>query len=120
MQKPLSKEHEVAIPLGIIFSLVTCGLYNVYWNYKEMGALNELLGRKEYDFTHWLLLSLVTCGLYHVYYEYKMGQDLAERLKAFGHDANPNLAYVGLALSLCGLWVVTDAIYQHEINKLVA
>ena len=108
------------VATGLVLSIITCGLYNVYWNHRQFEVLNRLLGRREYDFARWLLLSLVTCGLYHVYTEYRMGQDLARILKEQGHDSNPNLAFAGLALSLCALSVVADAVYQHEINKLVA
>lgn len=114
----LGPEHRHNIALGIILSLVTCGLYNIYWNYREFEAMNELLGRREYRFWPWLLLSIVTCGIYHVYYEYKMGSDLYRYLRDQGLDANPNLPIVGLALSIFGLTIVADAVYQHELNRL--
>lgn len=116
---PLGKDHELDIALGIILSIITCGLYNVYWNYREFQALNSLLGREEYRFWYWLLLSIVTCGIFHIYYEYKMGSDIYEHLKDRGLTANPNLPAIGLILSLFGLTIIADAVYQHEINKLV-
>ncbi|MBI3566053.1 MAG: DUF4234 domain-containing protein [Elusimicrobia bacterium] len=117
--KPLSSEHRVDIAAGIIFSIITCGFYNVYWNYRQMQAMNALLGRPEYDFLKWLLLTIVSCGLYHVYYEYKMGSDLQTWLVQNNHVVNPNLAIVGLILSVFGLTVIADAIYQNELNKLM-
>lgn len=120
LSKPLSKDFEVAIALGIILSILTCGLYNIYWNYRQFEAMNRLLGREEYRFVQWLLLSLVTCGLYHIYYEYKMGSDLQDYLKRNGYEINPNLPVIGLCLSCFGLSIVADAIYQHELNRLVA
>lgn len=118
METPLSSEYRIDVAKALVLSIVTCGIYNVYWNYRQFEAMNILLGRREYDFARWLLLSFVTCGLYHVYTEYRMGQDLSAVLKAKGHDSNPNLPFAGLALSLCALTVVADAVYQHEINKL--
>lgn len=115
---PLSSEHRVEIAAGLILSIVTCGLYNIYWNYRQMLALNALLGREEYDFVKWLLLSIITCGLYHVYYEYKMGSDLFAWLKENGREVSNNLPLIGLLLSIFGLTVIADAVYQHEINKL--
>lgn len=117
--KPLSSEHRIDIAAGIIFSIITCGLYNIYWNYRQMQAMNALLGRPEYDFMKWLLLSIVSCGLYHVYYEYKMGSDLQTWLVQNNRVVNPNLAIVGLILSIFGLTVIADAIYQNELNKLM-
>jgi len=117
--QPLTKDFEIGIAVGIILSIVTCGLYNLYWNYKQFQAMNLLLGRHEYDFVKWLLLSIVTCGLFHIYYEYKMGSDLQMYLKQHGHEINPNLPVIGLMLSCFGLTIVADAIYQHELNRLI-
>ena len=119
-EKPLTREYEVGVALGIVLSILTCGLYNIYWNYLQFRALNVLLGREEYKFVQWLLLSIVTCGLYHIYYEYKMGSDLQAWLKDHGYDVSPNLAVTGLALSCFGLTVIADAVYQHELNRLCA
>jgi hypothetical protein len=118
-KKPFSSDHRIDIAVGIILSLVTCGLYNIYWNYREMQSLNAMLGREEYNFIHWAILSLVTCGIYHIYYEYKMGSDIYLHMRDRGLDANPNLPVIGLLLSLFGLWIIADAIYQHEINRLI-
>ena len=65
-QKPLPKEFEIKIAVGIILSIVTCGLYNIYWNYRQFLAMNLLLGREEYNFVHWILLSIATCGIFHI------------------------------------------------------
>lgn len=119
-KKPLTKDFELNIALGIILSIVTCALYNIWWNYRQMEALNRLLGRHEYDFVHWLILTIVTCGLYHLYYEYKMGSDLKQIMHDNGYQANDNLAVIGLVLSILGLPVICDAVYQNEINKLCA
>ena len=112
------EKYYVDIALGIILSIVTCGIYNVLWNKKQMEAMNELLGREEYQFTRWLLLCLVTCGIYHIYYEYKMGSDLETILQQEGRPNNM-LAILGLCLSCFGLTIVADAIYQQEINAMV-
>lgn len=118
--KPLRRDDEIGIAFGIVMSLLTCGLYNIYWNYRQFKAMNELLGREEFSFVAWLLLSIVTCGLFHIYYEYKMGSELQAWMKANGHDVSPNLALVGLALSCFGLTIIADAVYQHELNRLCA
>lgn len=118
--KPLNAEFRHDIALGIILSIFTCGLYNIYWNYKQFQAMNILLGREEYNFWMWLVLSIVTCMIFHVYYEYKMGSDLHAWMASHGYYVNPNLAPIGLVLSFFGLTIVADAIYQHELNRLAA
>lgn len=118
--RPLPRELQIEIALGIILSFLTCGLYNIYWNLKQIEALNILLGREEYNFWHWILLSIVTCGIYHIYHEYKMGSDLYLYMKENGHpEANPNLPLMALGLSVFGLTIIADAVFQHELNRMV-
>jgi hypothetical protein len=117
---PLPAGDRLSIAAGLLLSIVTCGLYNIYWNYRQFQSMNRLLGREEFQFVPWILLSIVTCGLYHIYTEYKMGAELYAWLKGQGREANPNLPVFGLALSIFGLTIVADAVYQHELNKLCA
>lgn len=117
-QNPLSSEHRRDVAAGIFFTVITCGIYNIFWNYRQMKALNALLGREEFIFGKWALFSLLTCGLYHIYVEYRMGAELQQWLVQNSRAVTSNLAIIGLVLSLLGLTVITDAVYQHEINKL--
>ena len=117
--KVLSIEHHVDIAAGSIFSVMSCGIYNIYWNYRQMKAMNALLGREEYDFGKWAILTVLSCGIYHIYYEYRMGNELQEWLTQNGRPVNPHLAVIGLMLSVFALTVVADAVYQQELNKLI-
>lgn len=47
-----------------------------------------------------------------------MGAELQQWLVQNSRAVTSNLAIIGLVLSLLGLTVITDAVYQHEINKL--
>ena len=40
--------HRMSIPLFIVLTLLTCGLFDIYWNYRQMEACNDLLGRDEF------------------------------------------------------------------------
>ena len=53
----------VSIPLYLVLTLVTCGLFNLYWNYRQMVACNAMLGRREFSWLVWFLLTLVTIHL---------------------------------------------------------
>ena len=118
--KPLSSEHRVSIATAIVLSFLTCGIYNIYWNGLQFDAMNRLLGREEFKWGWWLVLSLLTCGLFHIYYEYKMGRELANYLRQTGRGNKDALPIIGLALSFCGMTVIADAVYQMELNELVA
>ena len=106
------------ILVNLLLTVITCGLYNIYWNYREMLVVNGLLKREEFNFATWLLFSFLTCGIYHMFYEYRMGLAIQEIQEMYGQPKDPNLPVVSLGLSIFGLTVVADAIQQHFINKL--
>ena len=109
----------VNIAVGIILTIVTCGLFAIYWQYKQITALNELYGRKEFDFFLWFVLSFVTCGLFGIYYEYKMADGINEAKSMRGLRVDTNLPVICLLLSLLGFYIVSMAIQQSEINTMI-
>ena len=111
-QVPTS-EHIRPIFWDIVCAILTCGLFNIYIQKKQMIALNEMLKQPKYSFGNWLLYSILTCCIYHIYHEYRMGTDIALCNK----EANPNLPLVCLGLSLFGFTIVADAIQQFHINQ---
>ena len=116
----LGSEHFISIPLYLVLTILTCGIFNVYWNYRQMQACNELLGRKEFDFWLWVLLSIITCFIYHIFYQYKMGQAIVEIQKLKNKNIFENLPVISVIVTVLGLSIVVDCIHQNEINKLVS
>jgi Domain of unknown function (DUF4234) len=108
-----SSEHVKSIAASILLTLVSCGLYNLYWQYLQMQSVNDLLERDEYSFWPWLLFTLITCGLYHIYHEYRMSEDIAG---STGRDPKSD-GRIALVLSVFGLSIVVDAIQQSHINQ---
>ncbi len=106
-------EHVRNIALDIILTLVTCGLFNLYVQQRQMRAVNAMLKEQKYSFLSWCLLTLITCGIYHIYHEYRMSSDIATVMS----DVNPNDTILCLVISLVGLFLVTDAIQQTHINR---
>ncbi|MGI9515872.1 MAG: DUF4234 domain-containing protein [Pirellulaceae bacterium] len=113
-----TQDHVVNIAVGIILTIITCGIYGLFWQYKQMAALNDFLGHKEYDFWMWFLLSIITCGIFAMYYEYKMADSINQVKQGRGRHADPNLPLICLFLSIFGLGIVSLAIQQNEINLL--
>ena len=107
------EEHVRNIAVCIILSLVTCGIYNVYWQYKQMESVNDMLQEERYSFLRWFLFTLLTCGLYHIYHEYRLSTDIA---KTLGRDPG-NDGLIAILLSVFGLSIVVDAIQQSQINE---
>ena len=111
-------EFKCSIPLYLILSILTAGLFNLYWNYKQMQACNYFLRRKEFSFLIWFFLTIFTCGLYHIYYQYKMGASLVEIQRSQGRPTSNDLPVLSAILSIIGLFVIADCFHQLEINKL--
>ena len=112
------RRHILSIPLHLIVTLLTCGLWNLYWNYRQMEACNDMLGRREFNFLAWLLLIFITCGIWHIYYQYKMGAVIVEIQRHMGREIFDNLPLVSCLVTVFGLSIVADIIHQAEINKL--
>jgi len=112
-------EHEGirSIGLGILFTILTCGIYGLYWQYKQMETLNAWLKRDDFSFWVWFLLSIITCGIFAIYYEYKMAKGINEIQEDNGFRVNSDLAVICILVSLFGLWIASQAIQQSAINR---
>ena len=108
------------IPLYLILTLVTFFVFNLYWNYQQMRACNDLLDRDEFSWLLWLVLTLLTCGLYHLYYQYKMGAAINEIQYDRDLPVTEGLPVLSVVAAILGVGVVADCIHQHEINKIPA
>ena len=112
------EEAVVSIPTALVLTIVTCGIYAIFWRNRQMKAVNALIGQEKYNIVTWLLLSIVTCGIYAIYTLYMMAQDITAAQKAKGLPSNDNLSLLSVLLSVFGLVIVVDALHQVEINKL--
>ncbi len=111
--------YNLSIPIYLILTIITCGLFNLYWNYKQMEACNFLLDRQEFKFSHWIIFSLLTCGIYHFFYQYKMGSAIVEIQKTADITIFDSLPILSCIVSIIGLSIVVDCIHQYEINKII-
>ena len=60
--------HARNIVIDIILTIVTCGIFNVYIQYVQIKAVNQMIGREKYKFLSWFLFTIITCGLYNLYH----------------------------------------------------
>jgi hypothetical protein len=110
---PNGSEHVRNIGLDIVFTILTCGLFNIYLQYRQMIAVNIMINEIKYKFIPWFLLCIITCGLYHIYHEWRKSSDIAVALK----KTESQEPIINVLLSIFGLSIVADAIQQAEINK---
>ncbi|HCA04951.1 MAG TPA: hypothetical protein DEO32_03525, partial [Ruminococcaceae bacterium] len=106
------------IAVCIILSLVTCGIYGIYW----LICLNDETNQAANDPNATsggivFLLTLVTCGIYGIYWCYKMGQQIDVAYKNRGLIP-PDKSVLLLVMSLVFLSIVSYALIQDDLNKL--
>lgn len=103
------------IGMAILLSIVTCGIYGIYWMIKLNDEINYLSGNHTATTGGMvILLTLVTCGIYGFYWIFKMGERVDQLKGAPG--SSPILF---LVLQLFGLGIVNYCIMQDAINKCV-
>ncbi len=104
-----------SIILAIVLSVVTCGIYSLFWVVSINNDLNEMTeDQGGMGGAAVILLSLVTCGIYYLYWLYKMGNKCDD----IG-QVNGSKGILCLLLGIFGLSIISLAIMQDSINKAV-
>ena len=111
-------EGKRSIVVGILLTIFTCGIYGIYWQYKQMEILNAWLGRRDFSFWLWFFLTFLTCGIFGLYYEYKMACGINEIQTKKGMYVDQNLPILCVLLAVFGVGIASIAIQQFQINKL--
>ena len=108
------------IALCIVLSLVTCGIYAIYWMIVLANDTNAASGHPQDGTSGGMvfLLSLVTCGIYGFYWAYKQGEKINEAKAMRNMPADSNSGILYLILELFGLGIVAYALMQSELNKM--
>lgn len=107
-----------SIAKDIIFTVLTCGIYGIFWQFRQMKAMNYLLEKERYSPIKWLLLAIITCGIYHFFHEYMMAQSINEVQQKFEKQVSKDLPMLSVILTIFSAGIATDAIQQLEINKI--
>ena len=106
------------IALCVILSIVTCGLYGIYWFVTLHNDTEEAAGQADASSAVVaFLLTIVTCGFYGLYWCYKRGQLIEQAYKMRGIQESDK-AVIYLILSIVGLSIVAYALAQNELNKI--
>lgn len=106
------------IGLCIVFSLLTCGIYALYWMYKLTEETNSLSGDSSTSPGLVILLSIVTCGIYTFYWAYKMGKQLQVAQEAAGLVSSDD-SVLYLVLFIFQFGIIAQAIMQSNVNKII-
>ena len=107
-----------SIPMAVVFSLVTCGLYMLYWEYKILDSMYKANNQPSSAGVD-VLLSLVTCGIYGLYMLYQAGKMESRAMEAYGLPPRDD-AFLYVLLGVFGLGIVSFCILQSNLNNLLA
>lgn len=111
----MSNIKKRSIGLGILFTIITCGLYGIYWMVKMNDEALELAGEKGSAGIMVILLTILTCGLYIYYWYYRMGT-CVEKMKNM-RSGSTGVLYIIIAA--IGLGFVNTFMIQAAINEAV-
>lgn len=105
------------IALCIILSIVTCGIYGIYWFVCITDDMNTAMEEQGTTGVVALLFAFITCGLYTYYWAYKMGEKV-DYIKSRNGVPSSNTGILYLILCVLGLSIVTWALVQNELNQV--
>ena len=106
------------IVLCIVLSIITCGIYAIYWQIVLVNDFNIVTEEpQETSGGMVFLFSLITCGIYQIYWMYKAGNRMDNLKVRLGRERESR-GVVYLLLTLFGLSIVAYALIQNELNKI--
>ena len=108
-----------SVGLCIVLTIVTCGIYGIYWIYCLADDCNKVSGDPNPTSPGMvILLSIVTCGIYGWFWLYKAAGQINQGKANRGMPVDSNAGIIYIVLAIFGLSIVSYALMQNELNKL--
>lgn len=104
------KKRNIAV--SILLSIVTFGIYKLYWIACLANDIGNLTKRDEPSGILVLLLGILTFGIYWLYWYYKAGDNLSN-LEGGGSD----LGVICLVIGILGFGIISIALIQNKVNE---
>ena len=102
-----------SIPLAIIFSIITFGIYYLYWHICLTNDTNALAKSKTANGVLSLVFSFITLGIYSFYWVYMLG------VKDGEISGNGSRGWSYLALYFLGLGFLAPILTQGTLNNAI-
>ncbi len=103
------------IALAVFLSIITCGIYNIYWIYTLMKNVHELEHNEKSCVGE--LLCFMFVPFYSLYWWLKRGNIVNDEFKKIGRKATSSGVLL-LILGIFGLSIVSEIIMQLDFNSL--
>ncbi len=108
------------IAVSIILSLVTFGIYGLYWQMKMTDETHELSDRQTTASGGLVVLyTICTFGIYFFYWIYKMFEEINQAKDSRDMQYDENAPIFFLVLSLLGFGFVPVILLQSSINDII-
>ena len=109
------------IAVAIILSVVTCGIYNIFWFIKMVDDVNRAANDQS-AFSGGLtwLLSFVTGGIYGWYWYYQAGKKMAYAKQVRNMPVENQTEILYLVLAIFGMGIINMALIQNDLNKMAS
>lgn len=105
----------------IILSIITCGIYGIYWFVTVTNEIENALKSKDGSCSSGgmaFLFSLLSCGIYTYYWWYKEGQRVAALQRERNLPVNDQ-SVLYLILTIFGVGIINYALMQSDLNKII-
>ncbi len=107
-----------SVPMLVLLSIVTCGIYYLYWIYKTTDEIKNFMEREDINPALELILVLVTCNIYSLYWYYKYGKIVYLEMTAKAGMDNSEDSTVLLVILGLLVYVAAVAIMQDKLNAI--
>jgi hypothetical protein len=109
----------------LLLTLLTCGIYYLYWVYETSKEVEGFLGEKDVPPVVHLLLFIVTGTLYGFFWDYWIAQKLVKMQRRVGVPEKDNtVLYLALDIlgagPVAGLGIVVPLLQQSDLNEVYA
>ena len=96
----------------VLLSIVTCGIYAIYWFYVMAEDMNAKDSTKQplTNLIVAILLGIITCGIYTIYWMFRF----YEKADAITGKNNYVVYFI---LTLFGFGIVSMALLQNDVNQ---
>lgn len=98
--------------LCILFTIITCGIYGIYWYVCLTNDTNSLSQYKTAGGVAAWFFTLLTCGIYGFYWFYMLGKKVGD----FDKGSSEGVMY--LLLGIFGLGFISWILAQCALNRI--
>ncbi len=107
------------IAVAVILSIVTCGIYGIFWFVKMVDDVNRVSNdQSAYSGGITWLLSFITGGIYGWYWYYQAAKKMRYAKQVRNMPAEDNTEILYLILAIFGFAIVDMCLIQADLNKM--